>query len=633
MFLNLFVTQIFALPWDEWGGDIDVYLPFPQTQTSIDRLTDDVLFAIKTNLWTGNGVFEDAVILTFSSAINPQFQQKEFQDIAEKIRISAIHAQYIIFDVSNLTASQLAQTRKQIYALEKTFIAQKPAFKVGAFIEYGDDKDKNKEMINLITQDPNKNSYLGIKGDLGAFIQQISNTAGHNYQAFNDGIEFFDLSETAINESNIQTFTKYLETFHNLAGLDLTESLFKNFSTNQSDPQKQVNQKNTLFDPNTRILTPIANVLKNLHKITFLNLSSNALDENSGFILANIIKSFDHLIYINVSYNYIGGRGGDAFLNSLENQKQLALLNISNNKFNAQNADSFVNAIKNKGFISFADISYNFFASEGMHKIFLAISNPLILESLQVAKMRKNYYLHKTWADKKVGSVEFSKLFYLDMGENYFYSQPAQSTTEPAIFPPTLRYLYLDSNNISPTRMATLAAALIKAQHVHYLDLSKNNIGSAGVKSLIDILEQARDLNGINLSENNFNAQNMIDISNAMTTFPIVKNLTFSKNTFNKEGIMILSSFFAKDRKLITLELSKVDLSDDAAVILATGLTAQNDLSVLDLTYNNIDQNGLKAILNSIKNKPNFTTLGLTGNKVSCDDVTRFVEKQTFKCI
>lgn len=624
MLLNLFVTQIFALPWDEWGGDIDVYIPFPQTQVDIDNLNENILAEIKSNLSTGNGTFEDAVILTLSSPISSKFGKKELQAIATNIRVSAIRAKYIIFDVTALTAPQLAESRKKIYDLEQAFIAQTPTFKVGALINYSDNATLNDEMINLITQDPNKNAYLGVQGDLGGFIKRISNTPNFNYQAFNENVDFFDLSETEINETNIAPFIKYLATFHNLIGLDLTGSLFKNFS--DTIPHQTTN-------PNDKFFTPITTVLKNLHKITFLKLSSNALDENSAIILANTIKSFDHLIYINVNYNYFGGKGADAFLNSLSTQSQLASLNISNNKFNAQNADALVNAIKNKAYFVYADISYNFFASEGMHKIFLAVSHPLILQSLQVAKMRKNYYLHKTWADKKVGSVEFQRLFYLDMGENYFYSEPAQSTTEPSLFPPTLKYLYLDGNNISSSRMATLSETLVKSTHIHYLDISKNNIGAQGIKPLLNILENSADLDEVNLSENNLNASNMVEVAKALTTFPLLKSAELSKNTLNKEAVEILAKYLSQDRKLKRLRLSGVELSDESAVILASGLNAQKDLAVVDLSYNNIDQNGLKAILESLKDKTNFTTLALTGNKINCDTVENFINKPTFKCL
>lgn len=624
MLLNLFVTQIFALPWDEWGGDIDVYIPFPQSQTEIDNLTDLVHNEIQSNLSTGNGIYADAVILTLSSGINPSFGKKEFDAIATNIRVSAVRAKYVIFDVTSLTAQNLATNRPKIYELEKSFLAQKPTFKIGSIVNYGQDKALNNEMINLITQDPNKNQYLGVKGDLGGFINHVSTLPNYNNQTFNDNIDFFDLSETEVNEGNIQLFTEYLATFHNLIGLDLTASLFKNFSG------KMPNQTG---NPNDKIFSPIANVLKTLKKITFLKLSANALDENSARILAGTIKFFDHLNYINVEYNYFGGSGANEFLNSLNTQTELSLLDISNNKFNAQNADALVEAMKNKAYLVYIDISYNFFASEGMHKILLGASNPLILQSLQVAKIRKNYYLHKTWADKKVGSVEFQRLFYLDMGENYFYSQPANDTTEPSLFPPTLRYLYLDGNNISASRMDFMAKTLTKSTRIHYLDISKNNIGAAGIRPVLYILEHSTDLEEINLSENNFNSQNMLEIAKALTTFPRLKFADFSKNKIDKNVATVLTKYLSTERQLKRLLMSGVDLSDESASILAAGLDAQMDLSVLDLSYNNIDQNGLKSVLNSLKNKTKFTTLALTGNKVNCNDVEKIVANPTFKCL
>lgn len=632
MFLNLFSAAWF--PWSSHGmtqdtshgmtvsntwGDIYTYVPFPKTRNDINTLAQTIRSQTEMHISLGHGLYEDAVYLSLNSTLNPAFTDRDYQNIATNILQSAPHAQYIIFDTTQLNAGQLSTNNAKIYQLEKYFLTQNNAIKFGIVVNYGTEPTTSARILELITQNPNKNSFLEIQGDWVAFINDFSRQP--QMQALNQNIDFLNLSSIELDETNTQLLATYLKTTPNLRGIDLSSTMLKNFTNGNTT------------DANGRILRPLTNVLKTLRSISYFKLSSNAFDEESAAILADAIRQFNNLSYINISYNYIGGNGANIFLRSLTPQKQLTFIDIANNRFDAQNADDFVNILKNKASIAYIDASQNFFSTDGSNKIRVAISNVLILQSLQVFKLRKNYYVYQHFAEEVKISDNYSKLFYIDIGENYFYTNQASIQFKNDKFAPALKYLYLDGDNLRGVRFADIANEIININQLRYLDISDNNIGSEGIDSLVAVLTRSKTLTGMNLSGNSFSASDMVSVTKALTTFPQINTLILSKNHFDKEGVSILAKHFSQNRNLNELNLSNMEISNDDAIILASGLNAQMNLSVLDISFNDIDMSGLKSILKSLKNKPKFTTLLLDGNKVNCDDVTTLVRNPKFKCL
>ncbi len=610
--MTLITNQAFAA--DTWGN-INVRFAFPNAAEDIDTLEEDIKENILFARSVGYGVHEDIVSFEITPSFYTTLTDKNYEDIVSQTLLGAPYIQYLLFDVSRLNSLDLAHFSAQMFKLQNTFANQKSNLKFGLKFNYSKDIDLNDEIMKLFLESPQKYSELDFIGDWATFL----NNAAANPKIWSNlsDVDFIGANSIALDSTNVKTLIKFLAHTPKLRGIDLSSALLKECLCDNPEAEKK------------QVVSVLFTELAKHPLVSFFRLASNDLDIESATLVANIIKQLDNLVLIDVGNNHFGGQGAHDFLQSLVRHKYLTYIDISSNDFHSEHAKDYAAVLTGKSEIKYLNASYNFFAIEGTNIIRQAMSHPLILQSLQISKYRKNYDINKSDKEQNHLNFKWSGLFFDDFGQNYFVSEKSSDVFYK--FAKTFQYLYLDANNLNLSPFSELAQSLIATDLV-YLDLNSNNLSSTNVYDVTKILYFSPKMTGVNLENNAFVGKDMLKIAKALTSFPVLKYVALSNNEFNSDGIKTFAKYLNKDRGLRRLYLSNVELSNGAALQLFKALNNQKQLEVLDISFNDVDKSGVKTLLSSLKGKKKFNTLRLIGNKFDCDDLQEMDSSISFRC-
>ncbi|XP_045387790.1 NACHT, LRR and PYD domains-containing protein 13 [Lemur catta] len=159
-----------------------------------------------------------------------------------------------------------------------------------------------------------------------------------------------------------------------------------------------------------------------------------------------------------------------------------------------------------------------------------------------------------------------------------------------------------------------LSAALLKNNSLKHLNLSKNNLRDEGVKFLCEALSRPEcNLKSLDLSGCSFTAKGCQELADALKHNHNLKILDIGRNDLQDDGVKLLcEALKASNCALNTLGLEKCNLTAACCQHLSSVLSSCNSLVNLNLIGNDLETDGAKMLCEALRNSMcNLQKLGL----------------------
>ena len=343
----------------------------------------------------------------------------------------------------------------------------------------------------------------------------------------------------------------------------------------------------------------LVNVIKNVQKISHLDLSFNNIGPLGCFEISKLLKRREfHLSSLNLTRNQLTDEAAKYLAEAINsNNSQLRTLNLSENNISHIGARHLAEAINNNNCqLRTLNLSENNISRIGTRHLAEAIKN------------NNNCQLRK---------LDLSASNISDIGAQHLADVINNNNCQ-------LRTLDLAKNNISDIGAKRLADAINNNNcQLRTLDLWGNNISDNGAQHLADAIKNNNNcqLRTLHLSENNISdigAQHLAEAINNNSCQ--LRTLNLTANNISDIGTQHLSDAIDNNNcQLHTLNLTNNNISDIGAQHLAEAINNNNcQLRTLHLSVNNISDIGAQYLAEAINNNNSqLRTLDLSANNIS----------------
>ena len=374
------------------------------------------------------------------------------------------------------------------------------------------------------------------------------------------------------------------------------------------------------------------------YKLTLLNLNNNDMSEKVAEYLASVIKNNFNLKYLGLANNSLGP-SALCILQALKDHKKLQILHLDKNNMTGQVAEALASVIKNNTGLEEIWLSYNDLKlstsailqalKENSNLEILDLSNNNITGEIaeDLASVIKNNLDLKqlNLGNNKLGPSTStilqalkgnSKLTLLNLNCNNMTGEVKDDLASVIKNNPGLEKLYLSENDFKLSAVLILQA-LKGNSKLRFLDLNSNNMTGRVAKYLAAVIKNNPNLEQLGLRNNNLGNSAVI-ILQALTKSCKLEVLNLNNNNMG-EIAGDLGRIIKNNPNLHEFYFSGSDLKSSAVIILQALRTVEQ-LEIVSFTNNSIpnsfpDNMESHKLMNEIIKK-NFliTELWLGGN-------------------
>ncbi|XP_065913984.1 protein NLRC5-like isoform X2 [Dysidea avara] len=319
--------------------------------------------------------------------------------------------------------------------------------------------------------------------------------------------------------------------------------------------------------------------LKNISKITKLDLSDNGMSDTVVHELASVIENNTKLEELNLGGNNLQS-SAVVILQALKNISNLTTLDLSNNNLSEEVAKDLADVIESNTHLNELILSDNNLQS----------STVVILQTL----------------------VNTSSLLKLDLSGNKLPETVVNELASVIKSNANLRELHLANNRLQPSTIIILQA-LKEISSLTVLDLSNNNLSEKIVNYLADVIKHNIHLRKLNLSYNNLRSSAIV-VLEALKGISHLNKLDLSGNNMSESVAIELADVIKANKiKIEEICLASNRLHSSATIILQA-LKETSHLTHLDLDNNNMSEIVVNDLADVIKNNTCLEELYLGNN-------------------
>ena len=177
-----------------------------------------------------------------------------------------------------------------------------------------------------------------------------------------------------------------------------------------------------------------------------------------------------------------------------------------------------------------------------------------------------------------------------------------------------LKFLNLNSNNMTGEVAEDLANVIKTNSHLEQLGLESNNLGSSAI-IILQALKENSSLQILYLNNNNMTGEVAEDLANVIKNNPDLQKLYLSNNNLGPSAIMILQALKGNSRLQI-LNLNNNNMTGEVAEDLANVIKTNSHLEQLGLESNNLGSSAI-IILQALKENSKLQILNLNNNNMT----------------
>ena len=365
-------------------------------------------------------------------------------------------------------------------------------------------------------------------------------------------------------------------------------------------------------------------------KLKLLNLNDNKMTKQVVKHLASVIKNNSNLNYLGLANNLLGP-SANVILQTLKENKKLQIIHLRNNNMTEKVAEDLANVIKNNIGLEEILISHNDLKSsaavvlqalkEGSKLKILDLSSNSMTEQVaedlaNVIKANSNLEQLNLGNNKLGPSTRIilqalkgnSKLVSLNLNSNNMTGQAADDLASVIKSNSSLEKLYLSENGLKSSAVIILQA-LKGNSKLRFLDLNSNNMTGQVAEYLADVIMKNPNLEQLGLRNNKL-GQYAVLILQALMRNSKLTVLNLNKNKMTGQVAKDLAQVIKNNSNLQELYLSDNDLKSSAGVIFQA-LIGIKHLKILSFTNNYVPHS---FPIDMTSNNPFITELWLGGN-------------------
>ena len=466
---------------------------------------------------------------------------------------------------------------------------------------------------------------------------QITEEAGEalaSVISHNTGLEYLVVSGNNL-EEGILIVAKALQHISSLKSLYLGNSNISNEVSNElalaitANKYLEIMQ---LYKTNLKSLVTVIKPLSTISTLNYLNISSNEITEEAGEALASVIL-YDRKLYVS------GNNLGEELLcimKALRYVTSLRMLSLSDNNISKEVAIELALAIKSNKHLQ----------KLWLNNSNLRSSATVILQSLSTISTLKYLNLNKNQITEEAGEAlasvilhntgleelhlsgnslgerlfnvakalkHISSLKSLDFGNNNISKQTCDELSLVIAGNKYLEELRLYNTNLQYSAIVILQS-LSNISTLKYLNLDSNQITEKAVEALASVIFHNTGLEELHLSGNNL-GEELLSIMKSLRHVDSLRMLTLSDNNISKEVAIELALAIKSNKHLQKLWLNNSNLRSSATVILQS-LSTISTLKYLNLNKNQITEEAGEALASVILHNTGLEELHLNGNSL-----------------
>lgn len=336
----------------------------------------------------------------------------------------------------------------------------------------------------------------------------------------------------------------------------------------------------------------VANIIRNNHYFSELELRNNELGDKGAVILGKTLWKCINLVYVGLGGNDIGVEGMTAVLESVGRSQSIVSVDVSSieglhrNRVTGKAAEALIPLLHNPVLIHL-NLSGTGLGPEGLNLLAQGFTGNTSLLSLDLANNNLTRGL-----DPFLRSIIGSRLSKLTLSGN-------KLSTAGCDLISTL-----------------LCGGLDGYCPLQYLDLAKNDITQVGVSRLYRALCRNGGLKTLILDNNPLGPGAGPEFYSFLIENRSLNTLSLAYCELRPEAVAAFSEGLIKNHSLKSLNLSWNALEDPGAVSVATGLGKNEGLELLDLSSNRIHDAGGMAVCEALRTNHTLETLLMADNNV-----------------
>ena len=338
----------------------------------------------------------------------------------------------------------------------------------------------------------------------------------------------------------------------------------------------------------------VAQVVRNNHNFSQLELRNNDLGDKGAVILAKSLSKALNLVHIGLAGNDIGPEGANVLFRSLAGSHTVTSLDLSSSE----------------------GLHRNRIAGKGAEALIPLLRGNQVLMHLNLAGTGLGQDGIELLAEGFAGN---RTMLALELGGNGLVGRAVEVFARVVVGSKLTR-LGLAGNKLGLGGCEVLGRLLCGGYDgfcpLQYLDLAKNEIPQTGVSRLYGALCRNGALKTLLLDNNPVGPAVYPELHSFLVENRSLTTLSLNYCDLRSDGVAAFSEGLSKNHSLQTLNLSWNALEDAGSVSLATGLARNDSLKSLDLSSNRIHDKGGFALCEAMKTNRTLEMLQLQDNNI-----------------
>ena len=400
----------------------------------------------------------------------------------------------------------------------------------------------------------------------------------------NSKLQLLDLNGNNITGEAAEDLASVIKNNSNLEQLGLANNDLKTSSILVLQALKE-NSKVKVLDLNSNNMTgkaaeDLASVIRNNSNLEQLHLANNNL-KTSSILILQTLKEICRVTVLDLNGNNMTGEAAENLASVIKSNCNLERLHLANNELRIS-LILILQALKENSKLQLLDLNDNNMTEQAAEDLASVIKNNSDLEQIGLANN-----------DLKTSSV----LILRALKENS-----------------KLKALDLNGNNMTGEAAEDLASVIKNNYHLEQLHLANNDLRTSSILILQAIKENSK-LKALNLNGNKMTGEVTEDLASVIKNNSDLEQIGLANNDLKTSSVLILRAL-KENSKLKALDLNGNNMTGEAAEDLASVIKNNYHLEQLHLANNDLRTSSI-LILQAIKENSKLKALNLNGNKMT----------------
>ena len=467
------------------------------------------------------------------------------------------------------------------------------------------------DLASIITQNTNLEQLYLANNDL-----KISSILILQALKENSKLKVLDLNDNNMTEETAEDLASVIKNNSNLQQLYLANNNLKTSSILLLQALKG-NSKLKVLDLNDNNMTgeaaeDLASVIKNSFNLKRLYLANNDLKTSSVLVL-QALKEISKLTVLNLNGNNMTVKAAEDLASVIKNNSNLEQLHLANNDLRTSSI-LILQALKKSCRLKVLDLNCNNMTEKAAENLTSVIKNNSNLEQLYLA----NNDLRTSSTLILQALKENSELKTLNLNSNNMTGKAAEDLASVIKSNSNLEQLGLANNDLEASSILILQA-LKENSKLKVLNLNSNNMTGEAVEDLASVIKNNSNLERLHLGSNDLKTSSVL-ILQALRNICRLQVLDLDDNYMTGEIGKDLARAINNNSNLQQLYLANYDLKTSSILVLQA-LKENSKLKILNLNNNNMTGKAVEDLASVIKNNSNLEQLYLANNDLRTSSI------------